>query len=111
MEWLAWLIVGGVTGLFAHSVMYSRMGLVADIINGILGGLAGGFVFSLIGQPSITGFNLWGVFAAFMGAMIVLRLVGTVLGNYLSLTRSPVASLADALQETEGLISTRKRDA
>jgi len=81
MGWLAWLIVGGLAGLFANSVMHSRMGLIADIIIGILGALAGGYLFGLIGQPGITGFNLWSIFVAFIGAVILLAVIRLVTGN------------------------------
>ena len=81
MGWLAWLIVGGLAGLFANSVMHSRMGLIADIIVGILGALAGGYLFGLIGQPGITGFNLWSIFVAFIGAVILLAVIRLVSGN------------------------------
>ncbi len=81
MGWLAWLIVGGLAGLFANSVMHSRMGLIADIIVGILGALAGGYLFGLIGQPGITGFNLWSIFVAFIGAVILLAVIRLVTGN------------------------------
>jgi len=79
--WLAWLIVGGLAGLFANAVMHSRMGLIADIIIGILGALAGGFLFSLIGQPGVTGFNLWSIFVAFIGAVVLLFALRLVTGN------------------------------
>jgi uncharacterized membrane protein YeaQ/YmgE (transglycosylase-associated protein family) len=81
MGWLAWLIVGGVAGLFANSVMHSRMGLIADIIIGVLGALAGGFLFSLIGVTGVTGFNLWSVFVAFVGAVILLGVIRMVSRN------------------------------
>ena len=81
MGWLAWLIVGGLAGLFANSVMHSRLGLIADIIVGILGALAGGYLFGLIGQPGITGFNLWSIFVAFIGAVILLAVIRLVTGN------------------------------
>jgi uncharacterized membrane protein YeaQ/YmgE (transglycosylase-associated protein family) len=81
MGWLAWLIVGGLAGLFANSVMHSRMGLIADIIIGILGALAGGYLFGLIGQAGITGFNLWSIFVAFIGAVVLLAVIRLVSGN------------------------------
>ena len=81
MGWLAWLIVGGLAGLLANSVMHSRMGLVADVIIGILGALAGGFIFSLIGVTGVTGFNLWSVFVAFIGAVVLLFLIRAINGN------------------------------
>ena len=81
MGWLAWLIVGGLAGLFASSMLHSRMGLVVDIIVGILGALAGGYLFSLIGQPGITGFNVWSIFVAFIGAVVLLVVLRLVTGN------------------------------
>ena len=81
MGWLAWLIVGGLAGVFANAVMHSRMGLVADVIIGILGALAGGFVFSLIGVTGVTGFNIWSVFVAFVGAVILLFIIRLVTKN------------------------------
>jgi uncharacterized membrane protein YeaQ/YmgE (transglycosylase-associated protein family) len=81
MGWLAWLIVGGIAGLFASRLMHSRMGLIADIIVGILGGLAGGFLFGLIGQPGVTGFNVWSIFVAFIGAVVLIWVVRLVNGN------------------------------
>jgi hypothetical protein len=48
--------------------------------------------------------------AAFMGAMILLRLVRLTRGGRIWFAQSPAASLARALQETEGIISKGKRD-
>ena len=81
MGWLAWLIVGGLAGLFANAVMHSRMGLLADIIIGVLGALAGGFLFSLVGLSGITGFNLWSIFIAFIGAVVLLFALRLLTGN------------------------------
>jgi len=81
LGWLAWLIVGGLAGRFANSVMHSRMRLIADIIVGILGALAGGYLFGLIGQPGITGFNVWSIFVAFLGAVSLLGGIRLVTGN------------------------------
>jgi uncharacterized membrane protein YeaQ/YmgE (transglycosylase-associated protein family) len=75
MGWLAWLIVGGIAGWLASLMMRSRLGLVGDIIVGILGALIGGFLFNLIGAPGTTGFNIWSVFVAFIGAVVLLAIV------------------------------------
>jgi uncharacterized membrane protein YeaQ/YmgE (transglycosylase-associated protein family) len=78
MGWLAWIIVGGVAGWLASMVMHSRMGLIADVIVGIVGAFVGGFLFSAIGVSGATGFNIWSVFVAFIGACVllgVLRLI------------------------------------
>lgn len=107
MEQLAWWLVGGVAALSANVILHSRIVLIADIIVCVLGALAGGFLFSLIGQVGVAEFNLWSVIAAFLAAMIFL---GLVRRNRKWFTQSPAVRLAHALQDTEGLISNGKRD-
>ncbi len=81
MGWVARLIVGGVAGALASAVMHSRLGIVADIIVGIVGAFIGGFLFSLIGAPGATGFNIWSVVVAFIGAVVLLALLRAFSGN------------------------------
>jgi len=81
MGWLAWLIVGGIAGALASAVMHSRLGIIADIIVGIVGAFIGGFLFSLIGASGATGFNLWSILVAFVGAVVLLGIVRMVNGN------------------------------
>ncbi len=79
MGWLAWIIIGALAGWLASVVMRSRQGLIMDIIVGIVGAIIGGFLFSQVGAQGITGFNIWSLFVAFIGAVIllgVLRVVG-----------------------------------
>ena len=78
MGWLAWLIVGGVAGALASAVVHSRLGIIGDIIVGIIGAFIGGFLFNLIGAPGATGFNIWSVFVAFIGAVVLLAIVRAV---------------------------------
>jgi uncharacterized membrane protein YeaQ/YmgE (transglycosylase-associated protein family) len=75
MGWLAWIIVGAVAGWLASLAMHSHLGLLGDIIVGIVGALIGGFLFNLIGVAGTTGFNLWSVFVAFIGSVVLLGLV------------------------------------
>ena len=81
MGWLAWLIVGAVAGWLASTVMHSRLGLIGDILAGIVGAFIGGFLFSAIGAPGATGFNIWSIFVAFVGAVVVLGLLRMFSGN------------------------------
>ncbi|HAC46131.1 MAG TPA: hypothetical protein DCF65_08690, partial [Chloroflexi bacterium] len=49
------------------------MGLIWDIVVGILGAFLGGWLASLVGLPVATGtFTIGGVLAAFVGAVILL---------------------------------------
>ena len=72
MGWLAWIIVGGIAGWLASTVMHSRQGLVMDVVVGIIGAFIGGFLLSALGTPGVTGFNVWSVLVAFIGAVVLL---------------------------------------
>jgi uncharacterized membrane protein YeaQ/YmgE (transglycosylase-associated protein family) len=47
-------------------------GLFRDIILGIVGGVVGGWIFSAVGSTGVTGFNLWSLFVAVIGAVVLL---------------------------------------
>ncbi len=77
MGWLAWLIVGALSGWLASIVMRTNasQGLLLDIIVGIIGAFIGGFLFNVLGAPGVTGFNIWSVFVAFIGAVVLLGIL------------------------------------
>lgn len=77
MGWLAWLIIGGVAGWLASIVMKTNrsQGTILDIIVGIVGAFIGGFLFSLLGAPGVTGFNIWSLLVAFIGAVVLLGVI------------------------------------
>jgi uncharacterized membrane protein YeaQ/YmgE (transglycosylase-associated protein family) len=83
MGWLAWLIVGAIAGWLASIVMRTNaeQGLLLDIIVGIIGAMIGGFLFSAIGAPGVTGFNVWSLFVAFIGAVVLLGLLRLFTGG------------------------------
>ncbi|HEX5548545.1 MAG TPA: GlsB/YeaQ/YmgE family stress response membrane protein [Ktedonobacterales bacterium] len=82
MNILAWIIVGGIAGWLASLVVEGTgLGILGDIIAGIVGALIGGFIVSLLlpGSFGFTGFNIGSLIIAFIGAVIlllILRLVG-----------------------------------
>jgi uncharacterized membrane protein YeaQ/YmgE (transglycosylase-associated protein family) len=83
MGWLAWIIVGALAGWLASMVMRTnaQQGLLMDIIVGIVGALIGGFLFNAIGAPGVTGFNVWSLFVAFIGAVVLLGLLRLFTGR------------------------------
>ena len=83
MGWLAWLIVGAVSGWLASIVMRTNasQGLLLDIIVGIIGAFIGGFLFNAIGVTGVTGFDIWSVFVAFVGAVVLLGLLRLFTGR------------------------------
>ncbi len=79
----AWLIVGAIAGWLASKVMKTnrQQGLVMDIVVGILGALIGGFLFEQFGSTGTTGFNIWSIFVAFTGAVVLLGVIRLVSGR------------------------------
>lgn len=68
---IVWIIVGGIAGFLASKVLSGKgMGLLWDIVVGILGGFLGGW---LAGLAGIAVSNLlMDVVVAFVGAVILL---------------------------------------
>jgi uncharacterized membrane protein YeaQ/YmgE (transglycosylase-associated protein family) len=71
---LVFIIVGAIAGFVASKVLSGKgMGLLWDIVVGILGAFLGGWLASLVGLPVATGtFTVGGILAAFVGAIILL---------------------------------------
>ena len=79
---LTWIIVGGIAGWLASLVVRGTgLGLVGDVIVGVIGGIIGGLLLSLIGGSGFTGFNLWSLIVAFIGAVVLLLIVKAFNGN------------------------------
>lgn len=76
MGWLAWIILGGVAGWIASIMTKNnrQMGILANIIVGILGAFAGSFILNLAGVAGMTGFNFYTFLVAIGGAVILLFL-------------------------------------
>lgn len=73
MSIIAWIILGLIAGFIASQIVKGRgEGVVGDIIVGVVGALVGGFLFNLIGAAGVTGFNLWSLFVAVIGAVVLL---------------------------------------
>ena len=72
---LSWLVLGGIAGWIANLLVNkSGEGLLLNIFLGIVGGLIGGEAFAAMGSTGVTGFNLWSLFVAVLGAVVVLLL-------------------------------------
>ena len=82
MSIIAWIILGLVAGFIASKIVNKQgQGIVLDMFFGIIGAIAGGFLFSLVGAAGITGFNLWSMFVAIIGAVVVLLLYHAISGR------------------------------
>jgi uncharacterized membrane protein YeaQ/YmgE (transglycosylase-associated protein family) len=71
---LAWIVVGLIAGVLAKLIMPGDDpgGIIVTIIIGIVGALVGGFVVQLLGGTGLTGFSIWSIFVATLGAIILL---------------------------------------
>lgn len=77
MGLLSWILVGAIAGWIAGLIMKGAgSGVVMNIIIGIIGAFLGGLVMNLIGNVGVTGFNLWSLFVAIIGSIILLGIVG-----------------------------------
>lgn len=74
MGLITWIILGGLAGWLASLITRSSSGVFMDIVLGIVGALAGGFIMSFFGQPGVTGFNLYSIVVAAVGAVILIWL-------------------------------------
>lgn len=71
---IGWIVLGGIAGWLASIITGkdAQMGIGANILVGIIGALIGGFLFDLAGGSDITGFNIWSLFVAVVGSVILL---------------------------------------
>ena len=75
MGFIAWIILGLIAGFIGSKVVNkSGEGVFLDIILGIIGALVGGWVFSLVGAHGVTGLNIYSLFVAVIGSIVVLVL-------------------------------------
>lgn len=82
MSIIAWLILGLVAGFIASKIVNkSGEGIIVDIILGIVGAFVGGFLFSFVGATPVTGFNIYSLIVAVIGAVVVLVLYHAIVGR------------------------------
>jgi uncharacterized membrane protein YeaQ/YmgE (transglycosylase-associated protein family) len=73
MSIIGWIILGLIAGFIASKIVNKQgQGFFLDIVLGIVGALVGGWLFELIGHAGVTGFNLYSMFVAIVGAIVVL---------------------------------------
>lgn len=80
MNFLIWLIVGGVIGWLASVMMRTdgQQGIFLNVVVGILGAMLGGwFITPLVGVGTINqdNFSLPALLVSFLGAAILLALI------------------------------------
>ena len=83
MNFIIWLIVGGLIGWIASKVMNTdaQQGILLNIVVGIVGSILGGWLISpLLGAGTInqSDFSLSGLVVSLVGAVILLAIVNLI---------------------------------
>ena len=83
MNFIIWLVVGGLIGWIASKIMNTdaQQGVLLNIVVGIVGSMLGGwFVAPVLGAGTINkgDFSLGGLFVSLVGAVILLAIVNLV---------------------------------
>ena len=82
MSIIAWLVLGLIAGFIASKIVNKTgEGVVLDIVLGIVGAIVGGFLFSIVGAAPVTGFNIYSMIVAIIGAIVVLAIYHAIVGR------------------------------
>ena len=82
MSIIGWLVLGLIAGFIASKIVNkSGEGLILDIVLGIIGSVVGGFLFAQFGYGGVNGLNLYSMFVAVIGAVVVLFLYHAIVGR------------------------------
>ena len=82
MSLVGWIFFGLITGFVASKAVNRRgQGCILNVVLGIVGACIGGFIFTSIGGEGITGFNLYSMFVAVIGAIVLLLLFHALTGR------------------------------
>lgn len=80
---LGWIVLGGLAGWVASLIMKTdeQMGVLRNVIVGIVGAFVGGWITSTLLNKDITGFNIESFLIALFGSVVLLWLVKIVRGS------------------------------
>lgn len=77
---IAWIILGALAGWLASKTMNTNksMGAIANIAVGIIGALIGGFIMNFFNRSGVDGLNIYSLFVAFLGSIILIAIVKAI---------------------------------
>ena len=79
---ISWLVVALIAGFIGSKIVNKTgEGLVRDIILGIVGAFVGGWIFTAMGAAGVTGVNIYSIFVAVIGAVVVLVAYHAIFGR------------------------------
>ena len=82
MSVIGWIVLGLIAGFIASKIVNKEgEGLILDIVLGVVGAIVGGFLFNQFGAAGVTGFNIYSMLVAIVGAVIVLVVYHLITGR------------------------------
>jgi len=82
MSIFAWIVLGLIAGFIGSKLVNkSGEGVILDIVLGIVGAVVGGWVFTMFGAHGVSGVNLYSLFVAVIGAVLILVVYHAVRGG------------------------------
>jgi uncharacterized membrane protein YeaQ/YmgE (transglycosylase-associated protein family) len=73
MSFLAWIVLGLIAGFIGSKLVNRRgEGILLDILLGVVGAFTGGWLFRIFGAPGVSGLNLYSLFVAVIGSVVLL---------------------------------------
>jgi uncharacterized membrane protein YeaQ/YmgE (transglycosylase-associated protein family) len=84
MSVIGWIVLGALAG-WIGSLLVNKTGegLLRDIVLGIVGAVVGGWIVTMFGSTGVTGFNIWSLFVAVIGSVVVLVAYHALIGRSL----------------------------
>jgi uncharacterized membrane protein YeaQ/YmgE (transglycosylase-associated protein family) len=82
MSILGWIVLGLIAGFIGSKIVNKQgEGFLVDILLGIVGAVVGGFLFNQFGAAGVTGFNIYSMLVAVVGAVVVLVIYHALFGR------------------------------
>jgi uncharacterized membrane protein YeaQ/YmgE (transglycosylase-associated protein family) len=73
MSLIAWILLGLMAGFIGSKIINrTGEGFLLDIVLGIVGAVAGGWLFQFFGLAGVSGLNIYSLVVAVVGSMLVL---------------------------------------
>lgn len=82
MSIIGWIVLGLIAGFIGSKIVNREgSGMMLDIVLGIVGAIVGGWLFTALGAEGVTGFNIYSMFVAVIGAIVVLVIYHALFGR------------------------------
>jgi uncharacterized membrane protein YeaQ/YmgE (transglycosylase-associated protein family) len=79
MSFLSWIVLGLIAGFIGSKIVNSKgEGILRDVLLGVVGAFAGGWLFHVFGASGVSGLNLYSLFVAVIGSVVLLVLYHAV---------------------------------